>query len=121
MDGTLSVEEVGGGVAVLTLRGEHDVGTASELRDLLGRLVEEHDGVVIDLDATAFIDSSILGAIMGGLRRSKESGRGFALVLNDDVAPTVGRLFQLTGLRLVFSIHGSREEAIAAASSQRVP
>jgi anti-sigma B factor antagonist len=112
--GSIGVERVPGGLAVVTLRGEHDVATAGTLREQLGALDAEGASVVVDLEATAFIDSTILGVIIGGLRRAREGGRPFALVLNDAASPNVGRIFQLTGLRLIFSVHSTRDEAIAA-------
>lgn len=116
-NGTIAVERIEDGVAIVTLRGEHDLATAGALRRQLSELVEQQRAVVVDLEATAFIDSTILGVILGGLRRAREGGRQFALVLDDETAPTIGKLFQLTGLRLIFSVYPTREAALEAVSS----
>ena len=118
--GSIAVERMDNGVAVVTLRGEHDLATAGELRRELAELVEQDRAVVVDLEATAFIDSTILGVILGGLRRAREAGHPFALVLDDETAPNIGKLFQLTGLRLIFSVYPTRDAALDAVTSPPV-
>jgi anti-sigma B factor antagonist len=111
------VDRDAAGVATLQLRGEHDVYTAPSLREQIMALTEEQVPVVIDLDPASFIDSSILGVLLGGLRRAREQGSGFAIVLSDASDPTVRRIFEVTGLYPVFPVFGSREEATAAAAA----
>jgi anti-sigma B factor antagonist len=109
------------GVATLQLRGEHDVYTAPSLREQIAALSEDGVSVVVDLDPATFIDSSILGVLLGGLRRARERGSGFAIVLSDDSDPTVRRIFEVTGLYPVFPVYGTREEAVAAATGADGP
>ncbi len=108
----LDVEELDG-VRVLRLRGEHDLYTAPPLREGITSLLDEGAPVVVDLTAATFIDSSILGVLLGGLRRAREGGGSFVLVLAADAEPTVRRIFEVTGLLSVFSIHPSTAEAVA--------
>jgi anti-sigma B factor antagonist len=116
VDQQIVVERNSAGAATLQLRGEHDVYTAPTLREQLMGLTEEGVSVVIDLDQATFIDSSILGVLLGGLRRAREQGSGFAIVLSDAGDPTVRRIFEVTGLYPVFPVHTSRDEAVAAAT-----
>ena len=64
------------------MSGEHDLSTAPELRARLHDLGES-SAVIIDLDETTFVDSSILGVLVGGLRRARERDVPFGLVLGE--------------------------------------
>jgi anti-sigma B factor antagonist len=111
------VDRADEGVAVVVVHGEHDVYTAPSLREQLSALVEEGSPVVVDLTPATFIDSSILGVLLGGLRRAREHDSGFALVIGTSSEPTVRRIFEVTGLFPVFPVFASREEAVAATRS----
>lgn len=63
------------GSAILTLTGRLDLGSAPSFREAITRTV--HDGsprVVVDLSHVPFIDSSGLGALVGGLQQAKDAG-----------------------------------------------
>jgi anti-anti-sigma factor len=62
---------------VFTLRGEHDIDTAPELRAELERALGAGTAVVVDLSLAEFIDSTVLGALIYGHRRRQP----FALVV----------------------------------------
>lgn len=92
------------GTWILSVAGEVDVATSPELRDQLHRLIDQGaTGIVIDLSATTFMDSSGLGVLVGLLRRSKEEGRDDALVL-EGLQDPVRKVFDITGLSQVFTI-----------------
>ena len=65
-----------------------------------------------------FVDSSILGVLVGGLRRARERDVPFGLVLGGDAHPAIRRIFELTGLHDVFPIYATRELAQAGLSGQ---
>src|SRR5262249_23856409 len=100
------------GVSVVGVHGEHDVYTAPSLPEQLSSLLEDGNPVVVDLTPATFIDSSILGVLLGGLRRAREHESGFALVIGEASEPTVRRIFEVTGLFPVFPVFASREEAV---------
>jgi anti-sigma B factor antagonist len=106
-----------GGWPVIALSGEHDLSTAPELRARLHDLAEA-DAVIIDLDQTTFVDSSILGVLVGGLRRARERDVPFVVVLGDQAHPAIRRIFELTGLHDVFPIYPTRGQAQAGLSRQ---
>src|SRR4029077_500657 len=115
--GRIEATAVDGGWPVIVLSGEHDLSTAPELR---ARLLEGAgaDAVMVDLDQTTFVDSSILGVLVGGLRRARESDVPFGLVLGDDAHPAIRRIFELTGLHDVCPIHAPRAEGLTGLSAQ---
>lgn len=103
-----------GGCVVVSLHGEHDVFTAPEVREHVHGGVEHGLPVVVDLMDATFIDSSILAALLGGLRRAREGGTGYAIAL-ERRADAVGRILEVTGLWPVFPILPSRADALEAA------
>jgi anti-sigma B factor antagonist len=103
------------GLTVLTMSGEHDLSTAPELRRSLERLISGGDPVVIDLSPATFVDSSVLGVILGARRRAEEAGLGFAVAHEENGHEAVARVLDITGLRSQLPVHVAREEAISAA------
>jgi anti-sigma B factor antagonist len=114
--GEIALERTDGGLAVLTMRGEHDLNTAADLRSHLDPILGEGEAVVIDLSPATFVDSSILGVILDARRRASEAGSGFA-VMHADGADAVGRVLEITGLRDELPVHTSREQALNEAGS----
>jgi anti-sigma B factor antagonist len=103
------------GVSIVELQGEHDLASASEVRDALEAAVAERRPVVVELTLTDFIDSSILGVLLGGLRRAREVDLGFVFVVQSDDDGAVSRTLAGSGLLAFFPVRGSLEEATVAA------
>ena len=100
------------GVALITLRGEVDIYTAPRFKErLLAVLDGGALGLVIDLSAVTFIDSTALGVLIGGVRRMHDAGGKMALVV---ASRPVERVLNITGLDRVFAIHASLDEAVAS-------
>jgi anti-anti-sigma factor len=94
------------------LKGEHDLSTAAELADRLDAIFATGTSLVIDLRDTDFIDSSILRVLLEADSMATASRcEHFALVADHDSQAL--RLFDLAGVRRVFHIFGSAEEAFA--------
>lgn len=89
------------GVPRLALEGELDAFVAPALRERLAALCDLAGGglAVVDLHRVTFLDSSILGALVGALRRMREQNGSLQLVYPPP--PTI-RIFELTGLDAVF-------------------
>jgi anti-sigma B factor antagonist len=100
-----------GGFSVIRLRGEADAYTAPRVRDDLAAALGTEAPLVIDLTAATFIDSTIVGVMLESLKRCEQLERQFLLLLPDDAAPEVHRLFQLTGLESLLPVVRSWEEA----------
>lgn len=106
-----------GEVHVVEILGEHDIASAPDLRIALeGALAAAPTGVVADLTSASFIDSTILGVLLGGREKARELGRGFAVLLGPDGQLAVRRIIEVTGLGPILSVHETREAAAAFAS-----
>lgn len=94
---------------VLRPEGDLDVYTVGSLRDALGSIVElDNPQVVVDLDSVPFMDSSGLGALMGGVRRLREAGGDLAISCTREQHL---KLFTITGFGEGVSIAPTVEEA----------
>jgi anti-sigma B factor antagonist len=112
--GEFRLETVGpiGDCAVLRVIGEVDVATAPMLREQLRELSATGAVHVIgDLSRVDFLDSTGLGALIGGLKRLREADGSLALVIS---APRILRVFQVTGLTEEFATQRSMEDAVTA-------
>lgn len=115
MNFALTTEESDSGTAVLVLTGEVDLYTAPELKQELVRVIDAGArAVVVDLTDTTFIDSTTLGVLISGVKRLRPDGRGFELVVTDK---HIRKIFEITGLDRVFSLHEDRAAALEAAGS----
>ncbi len=96
---------------MLAVRGEVDVYTAPRLRERLIELVSQGSHqVVVDLEGVDFLDSTGLGVLVGGLKRLRSHDGDMILVCTQ---PRILKVFEITGLTKVFSIHDTVESATA--------
>jgi anti-sigma B factor antagonist len=112
-EGQIDVEFLSETTAAVVLRGEHDIYTVPSIRQRLGELHDRQLFVIIDLSHTAFLDSSVLGAMLGATEQAREQGKGVAIVLGDPPTETVARIFEVTGLSEVLPTRATRAEAHA--------
>jgi anti-anti-sigma factor len=110
-EGQIEVEYLSATIAAVVLLGEHDIYTVPTLRARLGELHEKELFVIIDLSHTAFLDSSVLGAMLGATEHARSQGKGVAVVLGDPPTETVARIFEVTGLAEVLPTRATRAEA----------
>jgi len=89
-------------LAILTFTGEFDHANARDVRQHLTETIA-HDGprLVIDLTDAAFLDSTGLAVLVGGLHRAQTEGGWLRLVCTDD---RVRKLLQTTGLDHVLPV-----------------
>lgn len=100
------------GCAVLQVIGEVDVYTAPMLREQIRKLAATGAvHLIADLGRVDFLDSTGLGALVGGLRRLRQAGGSLALVIS---TPRILRIFQITGLTKAFAAQPSVADAITA-------
>jgi len=83
--------------------------TASQFRQDMAQ-VHARARVIFDMSAVPFVDSAGLGALIGVIRRIRESG-GDAVVCA--VRPSVGRVLDLVGLKRIVAVAADRREAEA--------
>jgi anti-sigma B factor antagonist len=109
---SVSSERLDDDLGVVALSGEVDIFTAPQFKEHLVALLD--DGVkrlVVDLSEVTFIDSTALGVLIGGVRRVHGAGGAMTIVVT---TRPVERVLSVTGLDRVFSLHATREEAVAA-------
>jgi anti-sigma B factor antagonist len=96
---------------VVEVGGEIDVATAPRLRERIITLV--NDGahhLVISLEGVDFIDSTGLGVLISGLKRTRTRGGELTLVCTE---PRILKVFDITGLLSVFAVHDTVDAAVA--------
>lgn len=94
---------------VLEVAGEVDVYTAPKLRDRLTELLEAGTrALVIDLGRVEFLDSTGLGVLVGGLRKARNLGGSYGLVVGHE---SLLKIFRITALDQVLPLYPSIEAA----------
>jgi anti-sigma B factor antagonist len=87
------------GVAVVVLDGKLNMVSAGAVRNEIAALVEAGNAnVAVDLSAVDFIDSSGLGALISGLKRTRQSGGDLRIAAPSEQAQLV---LSLTGMERV--------------------
>jgi anti-sigma B factor antagonist len=100
------------GVTVVAVGGEIDVYTAPKLRDKITELVGEgHYNLLVDMEHVEFLDSTGLGVLVGGLKKVRGHEGSMEIVCHQD---RLLKIFRITGLAKVFTIHESEAAALAA-------
>ncbi len=108
----VTLEELGG-YSLIGLSGEVDVYSAPKLREVIKDLVDEGKySLVVDLGKVAFLDSTGLGVLVGGLKRVKHHDGELGIICGQE---KILRIFRITGLTKVFPIYRSRDELLAQA------
>jgi len=98
--------------AVLHIDGRLDLATAAEVKKSILQAVDGgRPYVVVDLKAVPFIDSSGLGALIGGLRAARTAGGDLRIA---NPGPQARMILELTTLDRVLTTHDTIEAALAA-------
>ncbi len=99
-------------IPVIELSGEVDAYTSARFREIMLDIIDS-DGanLVINMTDVEYIDSSGLGALVGGLKRVSERDGKIVIVCDK---PQVKKVFEITGLEKVFPIYDSVEDAVSA-------
>lgn len=97
------------GVTVVAPRGRLNMLAAPDLRKLLIESIDAGRAqIVIDLAGTEFIDSSGLGALVGGLKSTRAAGGDLRIARAPEQVATA---LKLTNLDRVLPIHTEVESA----------
>ena len=97
---------------VIAARGEIDLFTAPELKQVITEVIENGERrVAIDLSEVSFLDSTALGVLIGAVKRLRSRGGALAVVNTDS---SIAKTFEITGLDQIFTIVASRAEALEA-------
>jgi anti-sigma B factor antagonist len=111
IDAELSSQQVDSETAVLRIGGEVDLYSTPQLKEEIRGLIET--GVrhlVVDLSAADYLDSTALGALIGGLKRLREREGDLRLA---GPRPRIRKVLEITRLVKVFEVRESVPEALA--------
>ena len=112
MDIKVNVREAKGDSSIVDLAGEIDVYTSPKLKDAISGLIDRGVyNLVINLEKVRYIDSTGLGVLIGGLKRVREHGGSVNLVCTN---PQIKKIFDITGLVMIFGIFDSEDAALKA-------
>ena len=119
MNFDINTEQLDDSSYVISLAGEVDLYTAPEFKQQLLEVINQGaKEVIVDFSNTTFIDSTTLGVLVGGVKRLRTNDGQLALVSSDR---NITKIFEITGLDRVFTIYGSRDEAVAGLGSATQP
>jgi anti-sigma B factor antagonist len=90
--------------------GELEAYTVAAFRDALAELAT-WDRMVIDMSSVTFVDSAGLGALIGGIRRTRDLGGDVALACG---RPTIRKLLHSTGFDRIVAVTETVQEAATA-------
>jgi anti-anti-sigma factor len=105
------------GLALVNVRGEHDLSTNRMLRDALQQALASRN-VLIDLSGCSFVDAGVIGLLVTAAREVQARGDQLVLVIAPQQALVV-RVIVLAGLTDVFPIYPSRQLALADLTHSR--
>jgi anti-anti-sigma factor len=106
-----SIDHLEGGVAVLRLQGKLNMASAAVARQAIASLVSGgHARVVVDLAGVPFLDSSGLGALIAGLKSTRQAGGDLRIAAPGE---QVRLVLQLTNMDRVLTPYATPEGAFA--------
>lgn len=109
MDLLISVRS-DGSVPIIDLSGEVDAYTSARFREAMVDLIDTGAAsLIVSMMKVEYIDSSGLGALVGGLKRSTERGGRIVIVCDN---PQIRKVFEITGLEKVFPLFDVEADAI---------
>lgn len=108
----LDIEHLSKGITVVHPTGRLDLQTATDVkRQLVDLITEGHTHLVVDLEDATFIDSSGLGALIGGLKAARQAGGDLRIARPSQQAQVI---LDLTTLNRVLQPHATLEDALGS-------
>ena len=106
----LQSTEDANGVVTVSIHGDIDMSTSTQVREHLIPLFDKNQkAVVVDLSGVEYIDSSGIATLVEGLQWSHSSNNKFRLA---GLTPMVRDVFEIARLLTVFEVFDSREEDV---------
>jgi anti-anti-sigma factor len=115
--GQVAVAHHARGVALVTMRGEHDLSTRPILARAL-QLAAAHSNVVVDLSECSFIDSTVINEFIKTSDSVRGNGEQIMLVISPEQTH-LARIAKMVGLAQIFEVHESKEEAFVSLDEKR--
>jgi len=92
------------GATVVAFRGDVDLQSSPEARKVLLEAVARGTGVLVDLSAVDYIDSSGVASLVESFQKARKQDQGYVLVA---VSEGARRVLELARLDKVFTICGT--------------
>jgi len=96
---------------ILSVRGEVDIATVGELEEKIAEVGDPAAGLILDLTATDFMDSSGLRLLVATHERYAAAGGRFRIAVRPG---PISRLLDVTGLMGHLDVRETVEEAASA-------
>src|SRR3954468_17128605 len=109
--GTVEVGHLEPGLAVVTMRGEHDLSTMPLLRPAFERATA-HSNVLVDLSDCSFIDSTVVTLLIKAEQTVQTRDEELVLVIPPQQR-VIARVAEVLHLSECFPIDSSRDVALA--------
>lgn len=119
LPGTVEIGHHAPGLAVVSMRGEHDISTAPELAHALEQAAA-HSDVLIDLSECDFIDSTAIGLLIRTAKEMQARDEQFVVVIPSE-SSNVARVAHMIRLSELMPVKTSREEALASLERAHPP
>jgi anti-anti-sigma factor len=107
----VDVEHPAAGLAIVSLRGEHDLGTRLALAETLAEAGNGRD-LLVDLSECTFLDSTVLGVLLAAAQEREAAGSQLGLVVPPETH-IVYRITSVAGIAAFLPIYQSREAGAA--------
>ncbi len=99
-------------VSVVSLNGRLDAGTSGDLeKELVSLIQAKASKVLVDCRELEYISSAGLRVLLAAAKQFKKEGGKITLC---SLTPNVKQVFEISGFTSIFSLYGTREEAIKA-------
>jgi anti-sigma B factor antagonist len=109
--GKVTIDRQAPGLAVVSVRGEHDLSTHATLTLALDSAAGDCD-VLIDLTECTFMDSSVISALIATARDVQSRDQQLAVVIPVERA-NLSRVAEMTGLAEILALYTSRAAALS--------
>ena len=97
---------------VVAVRGELDLYTASDLKEVFAHAIDTgRIRIIVDLAETTFLDTSALSVLLSASKRLRSQGGALVIV---NLTEKIAKVFEITGLDQTLTILPTREVAIEA-------
>jgi anti-sigma B factor antagonist len=113
---TIDREVTPEGYVICRPRGELESFTVGQFREALADIASP-GCLIIDLSGVPFVDSAGLGALIGGIRRTRELGGQVAVACN---RPTLLRLLRTTGFDRIVVVADTVAAALSALQDEEL-
>ena len=100
------------GLAIVRMRGEHDLSTAPRLTQALDQAAA-HSNVIVDLSECDFIDSTVIARLLSTANDVRAQDEQLVVVIPPE-SKTVARVAHLIHLSELIPVHTSQSDAIAS-------